>query len=404
VKLLAELADDLAFGIAALRGRADRKKMMARLVEADRLAAVGTLAAGVAHEINTPLAYLLGGLDYVEHELARAARRADGGLDEVRVVLGEMRTGGERIRQIVRDLKTFSRDDAEARAPIDVRRVVESSVNMAGNEIRQRARVTTEYGPVAPVLANEARLGQVVLNLLINAAHAVEDGPAAEGVIGVRTCTNADGRVIIEVSDTGGGIDPENLQRIFEPFFTTKPLGVGTGLGLWISRNLVTSIGGELHVESTVGAGSVFRISLPPAAGETARVAAEPEAPRPTFRGRVLVVDDEALVGRAVRRALAEHDVVVETCARRALARLASDEPFGVILCDMMMPGMTGMELYAELAARRPRDAERVVFFTGGAFTPAARHFLDAVSNPRLEKPFDTNALRALVRQLLVTG
>jgi CheY-like chemotaxis protein len=228
--------------------------------------------------------------------------------------------------------------------------------------------------------------------------------PAAEGVIGVRTCTNADGRVIIEVSDTGGGIDPENLQRIFEPFFTTKPLGVGTGLGLWISRNLVTSIGGELHVESTVGAGSVFRISLPPAAGETARVAAEPEAPRPTFRGRVLVVDDEALVGRAVRRALAEHDVVVETCARRALARLASDEPFGVILCDMMMPGMTGMELYAELAARRPRDAERVVFFTGGAFTPAARHFFDAVSNPRLEKPFDTNALRALVRQLLVTG
>jgi signal transduction histidine kinase len=277
VRLLEKLAQDLAFGIAAIRGRAERQRIMAKLVEADRLAAVGTLAAGVAHEINNPLAYLLGGLDYVEQELAVAAGPGAAALGEVREVLGEMRTGGERIREIVRDLKTFSRDDDGARAPIDVRRVADASINMAGSEMKQHgATVERDYGAVRAVLASEARLGQVIVNLLVNAAHAFEGCAGRPREITVRTRMAGADRVALEIRDTGRGIPPENVQRIFEPFFTTKPVGVGTGLGLWISRNLVASLGGTIEVESTVDLGSVFRVVLPAVDGRAPGSAAGP--------------------------------------------------------------------------------------------------------------------------------
>jgi signal transduction histidine kinase/CheY-like chemotaxis protein len=406
VKLLVDLADDLAFGITALRGRAERATMMARLVESDRLAAVGTLAAGVAHEINNPLAYLLGGLDFLDQELAGVAAHLPGRLDEARTALREMRTGGERIRQIVRDLKTFSRGDQDARARLDARSVADTSIHMTEKELTQRARVVRDYGPVPLVWANEARLGQVFVNLLINAAHATPAGAPGEHEIRVRTRTDAAGRAVLEVSDTGSGISPEHLERIFEPFFTTKPIGVGTGLGLWICRNLVTSLGGEISVESAPGEGTAVRVVLPAAPAQAVEAAAAPApAPAAGGRGRVLVVDDDELVANAVRRALSpEHDVLVETSATAALARLRRGERFGVILCDLMMPDMTGMDLHAEAARLRPEDAARFVFVTGGAFTRASREYLDAVANPRVEKPFDTRDLRALVRDLLAAG
>jgi signal transduction histidine kinase len=266
VRLLEKLAEDLSFGIAAIRGRSERTRIMAKLVEADRLAAVGTLAAGVAHEINNPLAYLLGGLDYVEQELAVGVGRDPASLDEVRVVLGEMRTGGERIREIVRDLKTFSRDGDGARTPVDVRRVADASINMVTSEVKQHgATLRRDYGAVRAVLASEARLGQVIVNLLVNAAHAFEGCAERPREITVRTRTDPGDRVALEIQDTGRGIAPENVQRIFEPFFTTKPVGVGTGLGLWISRNLIVSLGGTIEVESTLDVGTVFRVVLPAA-------------------------------------------------------------------------------------------------------------------------------------------
>jgi signal transduction histidine kinase len=404
LKLLAELADDLAFGVAALRGRTERARMRARLVEADRLAAVGTLAAGVAHEINNPLAYLLGGLDFVERELGALAASFPGRLDEVRHVLAEMRAGGARIRHIVRDLKTFSRGDDEPRALVDPRQIAESSLHMASHEVGRRARIVREFGPVPPVLANEARLGQVLLNLVVNAAHAVADRAPEGNEIRVTTRTHRDGRAVIEVTDTGAGIAPEHLARIFEPFFTTKPQGVGTGLGLWISRNLVTALGGEIEVESAVSRGSTFRVLLPAGAApaETPAAVEPPPEPGPGPRARVLVVDDDLLVANAIRRALAkEHDVVVETSARAALARLTAGEAYGAIVCDLMMPEMTGMDLHAALVRASPAAGSRILFVTGGAFTPEARQYLDAVRNPRLEKPFDPKALLALVRDVV---
>jgi signal transduction histidine kinase len=401
VALLVELAADLAFGIAALRGRAERARMTGRLMQADRLAAVGTLAAGVAHEINNPLAYLLGGLDFVEREVAGLAPQLPARLDEARAVLAEMRIGGERIRQIVRDLKTLSRADDEARAVLDVRRVADSAVNLAHAELAQRARIIREYAPVPAVRANEARLGQVLVNLLINAAHALGGRDAGPNEIRLRTRAEGDDRVVVEIADTGHGIAPEILGRIFEPFFTTKPVGVGTGLGLWICRNLVAAMGGDIEVESEVGRGSTFRLILPVALDVRA-APGTPETVTPLPRGRVLVVDDDALVAKAICRALAEeYDVVVETCPRRALSRLLADEPFGAVLCDLMMPEMSGMELHETLAASRPEAAHRLAFLTGGAFTAEASQYLDSVPNAWLEKPFDTRALRALVRELI---
>ena len=199
------------------------------------------------------------------------------------------------------------------------------------------------------------------------------------------------------MKDTGHGIAPEVLDRIFEPFFTTKPAGVGTGLGLAICHGIVTGLGGEIRVESQPGRGSVFRVILPPARAPAPEPADRP-GPASAPRGRILVVDDEPLVGRAIQRILgADHEVVVETSGRAALARAERGERFDLLLCDLMMPEMTGQDLLEALERTAPDLAGRVVFLTAGAFTPAAREFLERTRRPRLEKPFEAEALERLV-------
>lgn len=402
MKLLTSIADDLAFGIAAIRGRSERDAMTAQLMQADRMASVGMLAAGVAHEINNPLTYVISSLDFVESRL-KELEPPGPEWDELNEALADAREGAGRVKHVVRDLKTFSRVDEEHRATIDLRAVIESSINMAFNEIKYRARVVKDYRKTPQVLANEARLGQVLLNLLINAAQAIPEGHVEENEIRVATRTDERGRAIIEVRDTGSGIHPAVIERIFDPFFTTKPIGVGTGLGLSICRNIVSALGGEVAVESEVDEGTVFRVALPPAPpwdGEEApqRAAAVTHG----RRGRILVVDDERGIGEAVRRVLrSEHDVVALTSAEEAQALIARGDRFDVILCDLMMPTMTGMDLHAALTALAPDQAERMVLLSGGAFTPKARHFLDSVPNVRVEKPFDPTSLRALVRHLM---
>jgi len=400
IRLLTELADDLAYGIAALRGRAHRAMMTAQLAQADRLAATGTLAAGVAHEINNPLAYVIAAHDFLAHELKSIAHELPAGrVVEASQALSEAQEGAGRVKQIVRDLKTFSRPDEEQIGLIDLRRVMESSINIAFNEIKHRARLVKDYQATPFVKANEARLGQVFINLLINAAQAIPEGHANENEIRVVTKWSDHGRAIVEVADTGSGIPRDLLKRIFDPFFTTKPVGIGTGLGLSICRSIVGTLGGEITVESQVGKGTLFRVELPAPAPVAEAMAGHAPRVEQVRRGRVLVVDDELLVGSAVRRALAsENEVLVLTNAREARGRIASGERFDVILCDLMMPEVTGMDLHAELSALAPDQAQQMVFLSGGAFTPMAAQFLDQVSNERIEKPFDPAGLRALVR------
>jgi CheY-like chemotaxis protein/anti-sigma regulatory factor (Ser/Thr protein kinase) len=252
------------------------------------------------------------------------------------------------------------------------------------------------------VEANEARLGQVFLNLIVNATQSLPEGQAERNEIRVITRLTA-GRVIVEVSDTGAGIPPENLGRIFDAFFTTKVAGAGTGLGLAICQRIVSDMGGALTVESQVGKGSCFTVALPIAHADEREVTpfAKP-AVRASRRGRILVVDDEEMVLRAVKRSLARyHEVTVVTSAREALALCASGQRFDLILSDLMMPDMTGMDLHQELSRLAPEQANSMIFLTGGAFTESGRRFLTDPPREHIEKPFDPSNLRAIVARYL---
>jgi PAS domain S-box-containing protein len=403
----------LRYALAVVEDVTERKRLEAQLMLADRMASVGTLAAGVAHEINNPLAFILANLEFAFSELERA-----GADPEVLRALGEARDGSVRVREIVRDLRTFSRAESGAKERVDPRSLLQAAIGLAQNEIRHRARLEVDVGDVPVVLGPERRLVQVFVNLLLNAAQAIPEGRPEQEIVHASVDTAPDGRARVAISDSGSGIAPDVRARIFDPFFTTKPVGVGTGLGLAICHGIVSALGGEIQVESEPGRGSTFRVLLPPAPREEAAreetapapPAAEDSGPAPVAvvgredRGaRILVVDDDVLVGRAVGRMLsAQHAVVTRSSAREALDELGrAHAGYDVVLCDLMMPDMSGMELHARLRELDPALADRTIFITGGAFTPGAREFLARVPNPRLEKPFDPDRLRELVAGML---
>jgi signal transduction histidine kinase len=393
--------------------RAEQTRMREHLVISERMASAGMLAAGVAHEINNPLAIAMTNLEFVCETLARIASEPResriplpewsgwsriGSLDEP---LRDSREALVRMRDIVRDVKLFSRPQDQKTGAVDVLRVIDSSGRMAWNEIRHRARLVKDYQPVPLVNANESRLGQVLLNLIVNAAQAMPEGHADRNELRVATRTKDDGRAVVEISDTGLGIQKEHLERIFDPFFTTKPVGVGTGLGLAICHRIVSELGGLIEVESEVGKGTLFRLVLQ-AARDSQSVKATTVRPTTGHKVRVLVVDDEPAMGRALQRTLRDHmEVVALTSGKEAIKRIAAGERFDAILSDVMMPEVTGMELYERLAALAPDQAQRMIFVTGGAFTTAAREFLDRVANPRIEKPVEATNLLAIVAGLV---
>ncbi len=379
------------------------KMLEARLVQADRLAAIGTMAAGVAHEINNPLAYLILNLDWIARKLPESARDPSS-MDALIELLHEAHQGAERVASIVRELRTFSRADGETRRRVDMAAVARSAIKIAGHEIRHRARVSISFEKTGHVWANESRLEQVVLNLLLNAAHAMPEARAASNEIRVQVRPDGDAVVVLEVSDNGEGIPPEVLPKIFDPFFTTKPRGVGTGLGLSICHGIVMSLGGQITVHSVPSEGTTFRIALP----KTDHPDVEEEPPsnevpsaRVGPRARVLVIDDEIPIANTMRELLsAQHDVTATTSVRDALAVVQSGRDFDVVFCDLMMPGMSGIELYEELRDRRPSLARRVVFMTGGAFTARAAEFLATIDNRRVEKPFSLGLIERIVREM----
>ncbi|MFL5347331.1 MAG: ATP-binding protein [Hyalangium sp.] len=371
-----------------------------KLVQSEKLAVAGQFAAGVGHEINNPLSFVIGNLHFaLEYLEGLSEPLADAEvLQEPIDALKDARAGAERIRAILTDLKRFARADESLLGPVDVREALEFSLSMAMPHIRHRAQVERRYSPVPPVLGNEAKLGQVFLNLLMNAAQAIPEGDVARNHI-IVTTRMENGQVLVEVADTGRGMTPEILERAFQPFFTTRAVGEGMGLGLSICLGLVQSMKGELSATSRPGVGSTFRVVLPTST-QPAPVLTPMSAARASRPKRVLVIDDEPGIAAVFKRIIGRsHEVVVVQSGREALALLEKDDAFDRIFCDLMMADLTGMDVYEVLSSRRQDCLERFVFMTGGSFTERARTFLQTMPFTRIDKPFDPEHIRTLVAQ-----
>ncbi|HBQ12669.1 MAG TPA: hypothetical protein DEF51_16500, partial [Myxococcales bacterium] len=354
-------------------------------------------AAGVAHEINNPLAFMMLGVDAIE----RMLERGGSSLEQLRRMLDDVRHGVDRVAATVRHLKAFSKaDGATGPSVADMAEVLEAAARMTSHEVRQYGRLELEVPDgLLPVRGDAAQLEQVFVNLLINAAHALEIKKTGTVRLGARPI----GEVAVEVTveDDGSGIAEADLAQVFDPFFTTKPVGTGTGLGLSICHSVVTELGGEITVESELGEGSVFRVRLPTMRRALTPASPARRAPRSRVESRkVVVIDDEPAFLRALERLLVpDHEVFTALDADAGLALIAQESPDAIFL-DVMLPGTNGIELYERLGRERPEMASRVVFVTGGSARPSVERFLAKVKQPVLHKPFEAERVVALLRRV----
>ncbi|MEN0061261.1 MAG: ATP-binding protein [Myxococcota bacterium] len=380
--------------LVVVRDLSEWNALQAQLRLADRMASVGTMASGVAHEINNPLTYVVLHLD----ELTRIVS----GNPEAGNLLQPVRQGIDRVRQVVRDLSTLARSSTETEATThDLMGLLHSTARMATYPQRHSVEIDVRGSPVPPVNGNEARLGQVFLNLMVNAVQAISaHAPEGRGRVEVRVSKASDDVVLVEVSDNGPGISSADLEHLFDPFFTTKPVGEGTGLGLFICHRIVKETGGRIEVVSPPGRGATFRVELPVADREAAVADRPPSYSLPPERNLVvLVLDDEPLVGRALARLLYQHEVVVAQSVREARDAIAN-RPVDVVLCDLHLPDEPGRNFYAHLETTDPELASRVLFMTGGPLTRADEALLEETNQPTLEKPVEPGLLEAAIEQM----
>jgi len=346
---------------------------------------------------------VLHNVETLAHELPKVGQQPEmleSMLEELSECAQEALDGVGRIKQISSTLGAFARVESSERGPVDLGHAIDCAVTMAFNRIKYRAGLVRNYLRVPAVWASEGKLSQVFLNLLINAAHATAEGNVEHNLITVRTWSESDD-VFAEVADTGKGISPVNLARIFEPFFTTKSATAGSGLGLSICKNIVTEFGGDIQVESELGKGTRFIVRLPADTDPAHALVPTPssEAPQLTgAHGRILVVDDEPGIRRTLARLLRrQHTVVSAASGVEARAILETDQSFDLILCDVMMPDMIGTALHAWVSAHCPPLAERMVFMSGGIFTPRVAAYLTKAGNLTIDKPFNAATLMRIV-------
>ncbi len=385
----------------------ENRRLLHEIVQSDRLATVGQIAASVAHEINNPISYVLASQDYLEEQLARLEEMAMFGssdtdrearaiLDEARQAAAEIREGALRVGEIVRDMSSLARTQ-DSTPVFDLNESIRSALRLTGQKLHRTA-VIEELGDGVLVRGNPARISQVFVNLFVNASQSFR---AAAGNQVVVQSQRTESSVSVRVSDNGCGIPREHLARVFETFFTTKSDSNGTGLGLAISRDTIRSYGGDIRVESVVGHGTAFTVVLP-YAGEVAprRVLPSPrlqtgETPRPM---RMLFVDDEATIRRGYERVFGRTNAVsLAADGEEATQILMENKTFDVIVCDLMMPRVSGMQLFHRVQANHPALASAFIFVTGGAIDAEGEAFLASLDNPVLAKPFEMRELVELV-------
>ncbi len=411
-----------------ITARKELEAMRQQLIRADKLAAVGQLAAGVAHEVNNPASYIYTNLfvlrEYVTHFDELYARlnaaietepdraplyRAIAGDADLPALIQDMKhmidvnlQGMDRISNIVRELRMFSRDEADNIEYINLPETIEAAIHLVRNQIDHIAALEVDIDKdVAGILCDRGKLSQVLVNILVNAAHAVAENPHRDNVVGLK-CSNTPGGVVISISDTGPGMTQEVQSRIFEPFFTTKKAQKGTGLGLWLCEEIVRKLGGSLEVWSRVGEGSTFHINLPHQAINESSLDSLEETSETEYELRVLLVDDDEFVLESMRKILVSngHDTTTVNGGREAMQLLSKDDRFDAVICDVMMPFVDGPALYDFISESHPHLLPSIVFCTAGVLTQGAKRFLGQAGIRVLRKPVGATQLHEVLRLL----
>lgn len=384
-----------------LVAQADQQSADVRAREMWRLSSLGVLAAGLAHELNNPLAVVLGFSEVVRRSLATLegaepdARRTQ--IAKMQASIDRIDEAAQRVSSIVQQIGNFAKSDRIE--TVNVTDVLDGSLRLVANQIRQRAQLHRSYRGDVHALCSPAKLGQLSLMLLTRAVHAIDEGAPERNSITVEVTDGPDQTLRIRVSDTGVGVAPELIRHVFEPRNTRAR---SQTVDLALVQELAREMGGSLDVTSAETLGTTFTLTLP-------AVALAPSAPQldeqplmeSARRARVLVIDDEPAMCDLLRETLQDaYEVETETDPKQALDRLLNSAAYDLVLCDLMMPKITGMDLHTQLQAQRPQQAKRMLFMTGGTFSDRARIFMEQLPTC-LRKPFDSKTVRAAIAQHL---
>jgi signal transduction histidine kinase/ActR/RegA family two-component response regulator len=371
------------------------QRTQAKLIQSEKLAAVGQLTSGVAHELNNPLTAIIGYAQILEAGNLPASVKSD----LLRII-----EQAQRSAHIVENLLTFSRQHKPDRFAVDVNQLLEDTLDLVEHQLRL-ADINVERdlsGDIPLALADPYQLQQVWLNLIQNAHQAMRDSHGG-GRLRIQTSTSEQGRIRVEFSDTGPGIPSEVLQKIFDPFFTTKPVGKGTGLGLSICYGIIQEHQGDIWVESNPEGGSTFIVELPGYEGDAGpKRKKEAEPAVPAGPARILLVDDDLAVLELVERYLGRqgYDIQRAQNGLEAMERVEEEE-YDLILLDVLMPKQDGMVTYRQITQQRPELAARIIFATGNAADAITHAFLEETGATYIAKPFDLPELAELVQATL---
>lgn len=375
------------------------KDQEAALQQSEKLAALGGLLAGVAHELNNPLSVVVGQATLLGETAKdeKTSARAD-----------KIRKAGERCSRIVRSFLALARRKPAERKPMAINEVIEGSLELTAFQLRtDNVELQKNLDPHLPdALADSDQMTQVITNLVINAKQALQEKEGARRVVVESRYRAADNMIVVSVTDNGPGVPPDIIHRIFEPFFTTKPAGSGTGVGLSLCHNIIESHGGRIWVEDAEGGGARFIFTLPAqttkeAAGDNLKAMLQP-APEKVLPQNILIVDDEVELAQTLADILGPdgHTTTLAEHGARALA-LLREQPFDIIISDLRMPVMDGPTLYRELEQTMPDYLPRIIFVTGDTLSTHVSAFLSRYQLDVIEKPYTPEDVRAKIRQLL---